>query len=54
MQESALYVEHIEQAQERLESLLSEYQAEDRFAPVTGASKTAAAGSPSLPNFRTT
>ena len=35
MQQSPPYVEHIEQAQERLERLLSEYQAEDRFAPVT-------------------
>ena len=35
MQESTLYVEQIEQAQARLEQLLREYQAEDRFAPVT-------------------
>ena len=35
MRESALYVERIEQAQERLEHLLDEYQAEDLLAPVT-------------------
>ena len=35
MPESALYVERIEQAQERLERLLAEYQADDRLAPVT-------------------
>ncbi|MCY4529867.1 MAG: PD-(D/E)XK nuclease family protein [Chloroflexi bacterium] len=35
MKESALYVERIEQAQERLERLLAEYQRDDRFAPVT-------------------
>ena len=35
MPESALYIERIEQAQERLERLLAEYQADDRLAPVT-------------------
>ena len=35
MPESALYVERIEQAQERLERLLAEYQADDPLAPVT-------------------
>ena len=35
MPESALYIERIEQAQERLERLLTEYQADDRLAPVT-------------------
>ena len=35
MKESALYVDRIEQAQERLESLLAEYQADDPLAPVT-------------------
>lgn len=35
MSESALYFERIEQAQERLERLLAEYQAKDRLAPVT-------------------
>ena len=35
MPESALYTECIEQAQERLERLLAEYQADDRLAPVT-------------------
>ena len=35
MPESALYTERIEQAQERLERLLAEYQADDRLAPVT-------------------
>ena len=44
MQESALYVEHIELAQERLEQLLREYQADDRFAPVTVVVPTTYAG----------
>ena len=44
MQQSPPYVEHIEQAQERLESLLSEFQAEDRFAPVTVVVPTTYAG----------
>ena len=44
MQQSPPYVEHIEQAQERLERLLSEYQAEDRFAPVTVVVPTTYAG----------
>ena len=35
MRESALYIERIEQAQERLGCLLAEYQQEDRLAPVT-------------------
>lgn len=35
MPESALYIERIEQAQERLERLLTEYQRDDRLAPVT-------------------
>ena len=35
MPESALYVERIEQAQERLERLLAEYQGDDGLAPVT-------------------
>ncbi len=35
MQESAVYAERVEQAQERLERLLQEYQAKDRMAPVT-------------------
>ena len=35
MRESLQYVERIEQAQERLEHLLAEYQADDRLAPVT-------------------
>ena len=44
MQQSPTYVEHIEQAQERLERLLSEYQAEDPFAPVTVVVPTTYAG----------
>ena len=44
MQQSPPYVEHIEQAQERLERLLTEYQAEDRFAPVTVVVPTTYAG----------
>ena len=44
MQQSPPYVEHIEQAQERLERLLSEYQAGDRFAPVTVVVPTTYAG----------
>ena len=44
MQQSPPYVEHIEQAQERLERLLSEYQAEDRFAPVIVVVPTTYAG----------
>ena len=35
MKESAIYLEPISQAQERLESLISERQAQDRLAPVT-------------------
>ena len=35
MPESALYIERIEQAQERLERLLAEYQADDHLTPVT-------------------
>ena len=35
MPESALYIERIEQAQERLERLLAEYQADDGLTPVT-------------------
>ena len=35
MPESALYIERIEQAQERLERLLGEYQRDNRLAPVT-------------------
>ncbi len=35
MPESALYIERIEQAQERLERLLAEHQADDRLTPVT-------------------
>lgn len=35
MPESALYIERIEQAQERLERLLAEYQRDNRLAPVT-------------------
>ena len=35
MPESALYIERIEKAQERLERLLPEYQQDDRLAPVT-------------------
>ena len=44
MQQSPTYVEHIEQAQERLESLLRDHQAEDRFAPVTVVVPTTYAG----------
>ena len=44
MQQSPTYVEHIEQAQERLERLLREHQAEDRFAPVTVVVPTTYAG----------
>ena len=44
MWESSLHVERIERAQERLERLLSEYQAEDRFAPVTVVVPTTYAG----------
>lgn len=35
MKESAIYLEPISQAQARLESLISEHQAQDRLAPVT-------------------
>ena len=44
MQQSPTYVEHIEQAQERLERLLNEFQAEDPFAPVTVVVPTTYAG----------
>ena len=44
MQQSPTYVEHIEQAQERLERLLREHQAEDPFAPVTVVVPTTYAG----------
>ena len=44
MQQSPPYVEHIEQAQERLERLLREFQAEDPFAPVTVVVPTTYAG----------
>ena len=44
MQQSPPYVEHIEQAQERLERLLNEFQAKDRFAPVTVVVPTTYAG----------
>ncbi len=44
MQQSPTYVEHIEQAQERLERLLNEFQAEDPFAPVTVVVPTPYAG----------
>ncbi len=44
MQQSPTYVEHIEHAQARLESLLSEYQGEDPFAPLTVVVPTTYAG----------
>ena len=44
MQQSPTYVEHIEQAQERLERLLRDHQAEDPFAPVTVVVPTTYAG----------
>ncbi len=44
MQQSPQHVVHIEQAQERLERLLRDYQAEDRFAPVTVVVPTPYAG----------
>ena len=44
MQLSPTYVEHIEQAQERLERLLRDHQAEDPFAPVTVVVPTTYAG----------
>ena len=44
MQHSPTYVEHIEQAQERLERLLRDHQAEDPFAPVTVVVPTTYAG----------
>ena len=42
--QSPTHVEHIEQARERLESLLRDYQAEDPFAPVTVVVPTTYAG----------
>lgn len=44
MQDSPPYIEPIEQAQERLEDLLRQYQAEDPFAPVTVIMPTPFAG----------
>ena len=44
MQQSPPYVEHIEQAQERLERLLRDHQADDPFAPVTVVVPTPYAG----------
>ena len=44
MQQSPQHVVHIEQAQERLERLLRDYQAEGRFAPVTVVVPTPYAG----------
>ncbi|MCY4409146.1 MAG: hypothetical protein OXC27_01685, partial [Caldilineaceae bacterium] len=44
MQQSPTYMEHIEQAQERLERLLRDHQAEDPFAPVTVVVPTPYAG----------
>ena len=44
MQQSPRYVEHIEQAQERLERLLRDHQSDDPFAPVTVVVPTTYAG----------
>ena len=44
MQDSTVFIEPIDQAQERLEDLLRQYQAKDPFAPVTVIVPTTFAG----------